>query len=87
MDELGYKRGIPKQSALEPDSWRDKLIVFSKEARLRNLLLIVPMSTGLSPLHISLTNLLKKWRREKKEKLINELNPEWKDLWKEIREW
>lgn len=30
---------------------------------------------------------LKKWRREKKEKLINELNPEWKDLWKEIREW
>lgn len=24
---------------------------------------------------------LKKWRREKKERLINEMNPEWKDLY------
>ena len=27
---------------------------------------------------------LKGWRRAKKEKLINNLNPEWKDLYKEI---
>ena len=26
---------------------------------------------------------LKKWRREKKEKLINSLNPQWKDLLRE----
>lgn len=31
--------------------------------------------------------ILKKWRREKKEQLINTLNPEWKDLWEEIKEW
>ncbi len=30
---------------------------------------------------------LKKWRREKKEVLINKINPEWKDLWAEIKEW
>ena len=27
---------------------------------------------------------LKKWRRAKKESLINRMNPEWKDLWEEI---
>ena len=27
---------------------------------------------------------LKKWRREKKEVLINNINPEWKDLWEDI---
>jgi putative endonuclease len=31
--------------------------------------------------------ILKKWRRVKKEQLINTLNPEWKDLWEEIKEW
>lgn len=30
---------------------------------------------------------IKKWRREKKEELINTLNPEWNDLWEEIKEW
>lgn len=30
---------------------------------------------------------LKKWRREKKEQLINSMNPEWKDLWEEVKEW
>ena len=30
---------------------------------------------------------LKKWRREKKNRLIDKLNPEWKDLWSEISEW
>lgn len=30
---------------------------------------------------------IKKWRREKKEKLINHMNPEWKDLWDEIQHW
>ena len=30
---------------------------------------------------------LKKWRRQKKEVLIKKLNPEWKDLWREIKEW
>jgi len=30
---------------------------------------------------------VKKWRREKKENLINKMNPEWKDLWYEIKEW
>ncbi len=30
---------------------------------------------------------IKKWRRDKKEALINNLNPEWKDLWEEIKEW
>jgi len=30
---------------------------------------------------------LKKWRREKKNILINKLNPEWKDLWIEISQW
>ena len=28
---------------------------------------------------------LKKWRREKKVQLINKVNPEWNDLWNEIR--
>ena len=31
--------------------------------------------------------ILKKWRREKKVQLINTLNPDWKDLWEEIKEW
>ncbi len=30
---------------------------------------------------------VKKWRREKKEILINGLNPKWKDLWEEISLW
>ena len=30
---------------------------------------------------------LKKWRREKKETLINAMNPEWKDLWEEVKNW
>lgn len=30
---------------------------------------------------------IKKYRREKKEKLINNTNPEWNDLWQVIKEW
>ncbi|MGI8951236.1 MAG: GIY-YIG nuclease family protein [Chitinophagaceae bacterium] len=30
---------------------------------------------------------IKKWRREKKETLINSINPYWKDLWEEIKNW
>ncbi|WP_017260186.1 GIY-YIG nuclease family protein [Pedobacter arcticus] len=30
---------------------------------------------------------IKKWRREKKEKLINQLNPKWDDLSIGIQEW
>jgi putative endonuclease len=31
---------------------------------------------------------IKKWRREKKEALINSINPHWEDLWeKEIKYW
>ena len=30
---------------------------------------------------------LKKWGRAKKEALINSLNPEWKDLWEDVRKW
>ena len=31
---------------------------------------------------------IKKWRREKKDTLINSMNPEWDDLWeKEVRFW
>ncbi len=30
---------------------------------------------------------IKKWRREKKDALINTLNPKWEDLWNEIKEW
>ena len=30
---------------------------------------------------------IKKWRRAKKDALINGLNPKWKDLWQEIRLW
>ena len=30
---------------------------------------------------------LKKWRREKKEALINRINPEWKDYWPVIEQW
>ena len=30
---------------------------------------------------------IKKWRREKKEELINSLNSSWSDLWEEIRLW
>ncbi len=28
---------------------------------------------------------LKKWNRAKKETLINNMNPEWEDLWEEIK--
>ncbi|RZM25422.1 MAG: GIY-YIG nuclease family protein [Pedobacter sp.] len=30
---------------------------------------------------------IKKWRREKKDNLINTINPEWNDLWEIIKEW
>ncbi|HXI01246.1 MAG TPA: GIY-YIG nuclease family protein [Sphingobacteriaceae bacterium] len=30
---------------------------------------------------------IKKWRREKKETLINSINPDWKDLFEEIKAW
>ncbi len=30
---------------------------------------------------------IKKWRREKKDALINTLNPKWEDLWNEIKAW
>jgi putative endonuclease len=30
---------------------------------------------------------IKKWRREKKEALINSINPKWEDLWKDIQNW
>ena len=30
---------------------------------------------------------IKKWRREKKENLINIINPNWNDLWEEIKNW
>ncbi len=30
---------------------------------------------------------IKKWRREKKEILINTLNPKWEDLWEDIKQW
>ncbi|HEY0900358.1 MAG TPA: GIY-YIG nuclease family protein [Sphingobacteriaceae bacterium] len=30
---------------------------------------------------------VKKWRREKKATLINQLNPKWLDLWMEVKEW
>jgi putative endonuclease len=30
---------------------------------------------------------IKKWRREKKEMLINSVNPHWTDLWGEIQYW
>jgi len=30
---------------------------------------------------------LKKWNRAKKEMLINSKNPEWKNLWEEIKMW
>ncbi len=30
---------------------------------------------------------IKKWRREKKEMLINTLNPRWEDLWNEVKSW
>jgi putative endonuclease len=30
---------------------------------------------------------VKKYRREKKEALINSINPQWKDLWDEIKQW
>jgi putative endonuclease len=29
---------------------------------------------------------IKKWRREKKDAIINEFNPQWIDLWDEIQE-
>ena len=30
---------------------------------------------------------IKKWRREKKDRLINSLNPQWKDVWEEVSLW
>ncbi|SRR5690606_9404364 len=30
---------------------------------------------------------IKKWRREKKEVLINAMNPSWKNLWEDIKDW
>jgi putative endonuclease len=30
---------------------------------------------------------LKKWRREKKDALIKSFNPEWDDLWEQVKEW
>ena len=30
---------------------------------------------------------LKKWRREKKIALINQMNPDWNDLYEEIKTW
>ncbi|NGF57687.1 GIY-YIG nuclease family protein [Parapedobacter sp. SGR-10] len=30
---------------------------------------------------------IKKWRREKKERLINAMNPNWRNLWEDIRDW
>ena len=30
---------------------------------------------------------IKKWRRDKKDALINTLNPKWEDLWNEIKTW
>jgi putative endonuclease len=30
---------------------------------------------------------IKKWSRSKKESLINSLNPNWMDLWEEIKNW
>lgn len=36
---------------------------------------------------IAREKLVKKWNRQKKEDLINTINPEWKDLWEEIIKW
>ena len=36
---------------------------------------------------ISREKQVKKWSRAKKDKLINELNPDWIDLWGEIEKW
>ncbi len=36
---------------------------------------------------ISREKQVKKWIRAKKDKLINELNPDWIDLWGEIEKW
>ena len=30
---------------------------------------------------------IKKWRRNKKDALINTLNPKWEDLWNDIKNW
>ena len=30
---------------------------------------------------------IKRWRREKKEQLIAQLNPMWDDLWEAVKEW
>lgn len=30
---------------------------------------------------------IKKWRREKKDRLITAMNPAWEDLWREIEAW
>ncbi|QNA45037.1 GIY-YIG nuclease family protein [Lacibacter sediminis] len=30
---------------------------------------------------------IKKWRRDKKDRLISVMNPDWEDLWKDIETW
>ena len=30
---------------------------------------------------------IKKWKRDKKDALINTLNPKWEDLWNDIKNW
>ncbi|NGM60520.1 GIY-YIG nuclease family protein [Sphingobacterium sp. SGG-5] len=30
---------------------------------------------------------IKKWRREKKDFLINNMNPNWRNLWEDIKNW
>lgn len=30
---------------------------------------------------------IKKWRREKKDILIHEFNPDWADLWEVVKDW
>ena len=51
---------------------------FSKKYNLNKLVYYEQTSDIVSA--ISREKQLKGWRREKKEKLINEFNPEWKDL-------
>ena len=36
---------------------------------------------------ISREKQIKKWRREKKNILITQFNPDWKDLWEVIKDW
>ena len=30
---------------------------------------------------------IKRWRRDKKDRLISVMNPDWEDLWKDIETW